>query len=71
MLDKQLAISEVTAENWKESVKTMREMKEAGMTNEAAVTQSEANYRSVETDIPDLKRQIRETENALSVVLGE
>ena len=71
MLDKQLAISEVTAENWRESVKTMREMKEAGMTNEAAVTQSEANYRSVEADIPDLKRQIRETENALSVVLGD
>ena len=71
MLDKQLAISEVTAENWRESVKTMREMKEAGMTNEAAVTQSEANYRSVEADILDLKRQIRETENALSVVLGD
>ena len=71
MLDKQLAISEVTAENWKESVKTMREMKEAGMTNEAAVTQSEANYRSVEAGIPDLKRQIRETENALSIVLGD
>lgn len=71
MLDKQLAISEVTAKNWRESVKTMREMKEAGMTNEAAVTQSEANYRSVEADIPDLKRQIRETENALSVVLGD
>lgn len=71
MLDKQLAISEVTAENWRESVKTMREMKEAGMTNEAAVTQSEANYRSVEADIPDLKRQIREIENALSVVLGD
>lgn len=71
MLDKQLAISEVTAENWKESVKTMREMKEAGMTNEAAVTQSEANYRSVKAGIPDLKRQIRETENALSIVLGD
>lgn len=71
MLDKQLAISEVTAKNWKESVKTMREMKEAGMTNEAAVTQSEANYRSVKAGIPDLKRQIRETENALSIVLGD
>lgn len=71
MLNRQLEISEITAENWRESVRTMREMKEAGMTNEAAVTQSEANYRSVEADIPNLKRQIRETENALSVVLGE
>lgn len=71
MLDRQLQISEITAENWRESVRTMREMKEAGLTNEAAVTQSEANYRSVEADIPDLRRQIRETENTLSVVLGE
>lgn len=70
MLDEQLKISEVTAENWRESVQTMREMKEAGMTNEAAVSQSEANYRSVEADIPNLKRQIHETENALSVLLG-
>lgn len=70
MLDEQLKISEITAENWRESVQTMQEMKEAALTNEAAVSQAEANYRSVEAGIPDLKRQIRETENALSVLLG-
>ncbi len=70
MLDRQLAISEQTAENWKESVQTMRDMKEDGMTNEAAVTQAEANYRSVLANIPDLKRSIREMENSLCSVLG-
>lgn len=71
MLDEQLRISESTATNWKESVRTMKAMMDAGMTNAAAVSQSEANYRSVEASIPDIKRQIRETENALSIVLAE
>lgn len=71
MLDEQLRISENTATSWKESVRTMKAMMDAGMTNAAAVSQSEANYRSVEASIPDIKRQIRETENALSIVLAE
>lgn len=71
MLDKQLEISEETAVNWEQSVQTMKAMKAAAMTNEAAVTQSEANYREVKASIPDLKKQIRETENALSVLLGQ
>lgn len=71
MLDRQLAISRRTAENWKESVETMRSLKEAGIANEAAVTQSEASYRSVRASIPDLEYRIRETENALCSVLGQ
>lgn len=71
MLDKQLEISEETARNWEQSVQTMKAMKAAAMTNEAAVTQSEANYRQVKASIPDLKKQIRETENALSILLGQ
>jgi len=70
MLDRQLEISESTSETWKQSVQTMRDMKEDGMTNEAAVTQSEANYRSVLASIPDLKRSIREVENNLCALLG-
>lgn len=71
MLDRQLAISEETARIWKENVRAMAAMKEAGMTNEAAVAQSKANSHQVEASLADLRRQIRETENALSVVLGE
>lgn len=70
MLDKQLAISEETYQKWTESVKTMKDMKKAGMTNEAAVVQSEANCYMVAANIPDMQRSIRETENALSLLLG-
>ena len=71
MLDAQYEISSETAEKWFETVNTMRAMKEAGMTNEAAVSQAEANYYSIETSLFDLEYQIREMENSLSSLLGE
>ena len=69
MLDKQLAITEETSIIWDKSIETMRSMKEAGMVNEAAIVQSEANSYMIKASIPDLKQQIRETENSLSLVL--
>ncbi|WP_455627975.1 TolC family protein [Parabacteroides chinchillae] len=71
MLDRQLAISESTSEIWKENVRAMEAMKVAGMTTEAAVSQAKANSHQVEASLADLRRQIRETENALSVILAE
>lgn len=71
MLDKQLDISIKTASIWKETVRTMEAMKEAGMTTEAAVAQSRANSHQVEASLAELNRQIKETENALSVILAE
>ncbi len=70
MLDRQLVITEETAVKWKENVETMRALKEAAMTNEAAVVQSEATYYQVCAAIPDIRRNIREMENALSLLLG-
>ena len=64
MLDKQLAITEETAANWKKNVETMKYLKEAGRVNEAAVVQSEANSHMIEASIPDIRRQIREAENS-------
>ena len=71
MLDKQLQITEETAVLWGENVETMKAMKEAAMVNEAGVVQSEANYYMVLASISDLKNQIRETENALSLLLRQ
>lgn len=71
MLDRQVAISEETSLIWKENVRTMVAMKEAGMTNEAAVAQTKANSHQVEASLADLRRQVRETENALSVLLAQ
>jgi NodT family efflux transporter outer membrane factor (OMF) lipoprotein len=71
MLDKQLNITEETIESWGESVETMRALKDVGMTNEASITQSEANYYSLKTTYADLKKATRETENSLSLILGQ
>ena len=70
MLDAQYEITSETADKWRESVRTMRAMKSAGMTTEAGVAQTEANSFAVESSVLDIKRQIRETENALSIILG-
>lgn len=69
MLDAQLDIAEDTAENWFENLETMRLLKDAGMTNEASVRQTEANYYSVRTMVHDLREQIFVTENAMSSML--
>jgi outer membrane protein, multidrug efflux system len=70
-LDKQLEITEKTIVIWGQSLETMRAMKGIGLTNEAAISQSEANYHSIKLSKSDLIRQIREAENALSLVLGQ
>jgi NodT family efflux transporter outer membrane factor (OMF) lipoprotein len=71
LLDSQHEVSQKTALNWKENVRVMRELKKAGMANETAVSQSEANYFAIEAALFDLKRQIYEVENSLSVILGD
>lgn len=71
MLDKQLEITRETAVLWGKNVETMRAMKEAAMVDEAAVVQSEANSYMVEAAIPDIESRIRETENALSLLLRQ
>lgn len=71
MLDRQVSISEETSKIWKENVRAIEAMKEAGMANEAAVAQYKANSHQVEASLADLRRQVRETENALSVLLAE
>ncbi len=71
MLDAQLAISEQTAKNWRESVEMTRKLMAAGRSNKAAVAQSEANCFNVEANLLDLREGIIEAENALCTILGE
>lgn len=68
--DEQLRITEQTVKNRREDVLTIKALKESGMSNGAAVVQSEANRASAELLVPDIKRNIRETENTLSLLLG-
>ena len=71
MLDAQLAVSEQTSKNWRESVELTRKLMAAGRSNKAAVAQSEANCLNVETNLLDLSEAIIEAENALCTILGE
>ncbi|MDP9076074.1 MAG: efflux transporter outer membrane subunit [Bacteroidota bacterium] len=69
-LDKELDITVRTLQNRIKDVETMKALKEGAVVNGAAVVQSEANRYAAEVAIPDLKRSIRETENALDILVG-
>lgn len=69
-LDAELNITQTTLALRKEEIETMKVLKESDVVTGAAVVQSAANSYSVEITIPDLKQDIRETENAISILLG-
>ena len=71
MLDAQLRIAEQTATSWGESARATHALMQAGMTNEAAVAQMEAAYAQVSASVLDLKDQINQVENSLSLLLAE
>lgn len=71
MLDDQLAISRQTEQAWKETVASTRALMNAGMANEAAVSQMEATYYQVQNSILDLQQQINQAENSLALLLAE
>ena len=70
LLNQQLDLTKRTSEIWKDQVESMKLMKEAAYTNEAAVVQSEANYYSILASIPDIEQSIKTTQNALSLLMG-
>ena len=70
MLDAQLEVSRSTAASWRENVRIMKAMKLAGMTNEASVSQTEANSCSINASLFDLEYDITRIENALALLLG-
>ncbi|OUJ73484.1 efflux transporter outer membrane subunit [Hymenobacter crusticola] len=69
-LDAQLAITRQTVQNRIQDVETMRLLKEGDVVTEAAVVQSEAQRYAAEVTIPDLERNVRETENLMATLLG-
>ncbi|OIV40228.1 efflux transporter outer membrane subunit [Flavobacterium johnsoniae] len=69
--DKSLKITEETLESRIKNVETIKALKEGAIVTGASVVQSEANQYAAEVLIPDLKRSIRETENAINILLGQ
>ncbi len=71
MLDRQLEILNDMHQLTKETWDMMKLQMELGRARSTSVQSAEANYYSVEAQTVEMKRQIRETENALSLVLGQ
>lgn len=71
MLDKQLQVVNDMADLTKDTWNIMKIQKDLGRTRETSVQSAESNYYSVLAQATDLKRQIRETENSLSLILGQ
>lgn len=72
MLDKELRIvddmEKLTKDTW--DIMKVQHQTVAGVRS-TAVQSAEANYLNVKTQKEDLKRRVRETENSLSLLLGE
>jgi multidrug efflux system outer membrane protein len=66
-----LQISEATCDILKRNLETVEAMKEAAMANSAAVEQSRTAYAQVMASLPDIRQSIRETENALCLMLNQ
>lgn len=71
MLDRQLEITDSTAVLTKHTWDIMVAQKNYSNTNEASVQSAKANYYSVLSSAEELKRQIRTTENALSLLINQ
>ncbi len=70
-LRQQLNLSRTTAGLWKETVQTMKDLKEAGRgVTEAAVVQSSANYYSILASITDLEMSLDQLNNTMSLLLN-
>ncbi len=70
ILERQISLYENTAELWKESVQTMKDLKESGRQTEAAVVQSEANYYSILGGLTDLQVSLTELNSTMSLLLN-
>ena len=71
MLDRQLEITESTADVLKDYVETMQAMYDYGNVNSAAIEQSRSAYAQVVASLSDLRQSLTETENAFCLILNE
>lgn len=69
-LDAQVEVAQRTVTNRKESLETMKSLKEAGQVTEAAVKQTEAQLYSTQILLLDLEQNVVLMENTISLLLG-
>jgi outer membrane protein, multidrug efflux system len=69
-LDLELEITRNTLAAREQSLGIVRDRYEAGLTSVLDVRQAEADLQSTAAEVPDLERQITQSENQLSILLG-
>lgn len=69
-LESQLGLTRQTAENWRQSVEVMKNLKEAGRVTEAAVVQSSAQYNSIQAQMVDIETALVQANNSMSLLLN-
>lgn len=70
-LDKRLAVLEATLQARGEALKFARDRADVGYTSQLELRQAEAEYQAAAQLIPQLRAQIAQQENALSVLTGQ
>ena len=68
--DAQLGVYERTLDSYIEDVNSIKILMENSSATGADLAQSEANRYSAEVSIPEIKRNIKETENSICLLLG-
>ena len=71
MLDKQMEVLDDMTGLTKDTWDMMKMQMELGRARSTSVQSAEANYYSVQAKTADMKRQIREVENSLSLLIGQ
>lgn len=70
MLDEELATSNSILKTWEQSVEMVIAMKEAGLADQVAVSQYEANRDNIQITVINLENQIDEAENTMCLLLS-
>ena len=70
MLAEQIRITEQTAESWREYVRSLAALMQAGQADRATLAQAEASRLAAESSLLSLQQQAIEQENALCVFVG-
>lgn len=70
MLDEQIRITEQTAESWREYVRSLAALMQAGQADRATLAQAEASRLAAESSLLSFQQQAIEQENALCVFVG-
>jgi len=71
MLDSQIETASAMECNWNQSLEMVRCLKEAGLADQVAVSQYEANYEKFKVAVMELAYQIKVCENSMSILMGK